>query len=347
VTLISSYVELKAAGSELKGCCPLHEESNPSFTVSPSRQVFHCFGCHAGGDCFAFVMRNLRVDFVDAVGILAEQAGIDLDQACPLSISSDACSHQAPAQARPQEPLVPIPDTIRLQEFVGEAQQSLWNLPDLQARWLTNRNITLAAVKAWGVGFLEGPISWPVIGRSLEARNVWVLPISDSGGSIRAAKLHIEDEEFRKQHGSKSRWACFGLPHPDNNGQRRHAYQTLWPPPEWWFEEQDERAAIMEFQGGVSRAEAERESGWQKTCLYLLPGELKALRWISAGEAATSITRGESMRAEDWTPKQIARLRAHRLVIVHDNDEAGRIFRDETVKALSGHIEDLRTFTHG
>jgi hypothetical protein len=164
---------------------------------------------------------------------------------------------------------------------------------------------------------------------------------------IRAAKLHIEDQEFRQQHGSKSRWACFGLPHPGNNGQRRHAYQTLWPPPEWWFDEQDERAAIMEFQGGVTRAEAERESGWQKTCLFLLPGELKALRWISAGEAATSITRGESMRAEDWTPKQIARLRAHRLVIVHDNDEAGRKFRDETVKALSGHIEDLRTFTHG
>ncbi|MBP3378796.1 MAG: DNA primase, partial [Clostridia bacterium] len=66
-TVISSYVTLKRAGSNLKGLCPFHSEKTPSFTVYPGTQSFYCFGCGAGGDVIKFVMRTENLDYVAAV----------------------------------------------------------------------------------------------------------------------------------------------------------------------------------------------------------------------------------------------------------------------------------------
>ncbi|MGN1410148.1 MAG: DNA primase [Eubacteriales bacterium] len=76
--VISSYVTLKRAGSNLKGLCPFHSEKTPSFTVYPSTQSFYCFGCGAAGDVISFVMRAENLDYVSAVEALAKRAGIDL-----------------------------------------------------------------------------------------------------------------------------------------------------------------------------------------------------------------------------------------------------------------------------
>lgn len=78
VDLIGAFVSLKRAGASYKGLCPFHKEKTPSFTVNPARQIFHCFGCGAGGDIFKFVMLHDNVDFMDAVRILAERAGVKL-----------------------------------------------------------------------------------------------------------------------------------------------------------------------------------------------------------------------------------------------------------------------------
>lgn len=76
--VISGYVGLTKAGQNLKGLCPFHAEKTPSFTVSPSRQVFHCFGCGAGGDVFAFVMKRENLGFMDAVQELGRRAGVEV-----------------------------------------------------------------------------------------------------------------------------------------------------------------------------------------------------------------------------------------------------------------------------
>lgn len=78
IEVISEYVDLKKAGSTYKALCPFHAEKTPSFTVSPSKQIFHCFGCGAGGDMFAFVMKYDSVSFTEAVSVLAKKAGIEL-----------------------------------------------------------------------------------------------------------------------------------------------------------------------------------------------------------------------------------------------------------------------------
>lgn len=78
VEIISETIALKKAGKDFVGLCPFHSEKTPSFTVSPSKQIFHCFGCHEGGNALGFVMRRDGMSFVEAARYLAERYGIVL-----------------------------------------------------------------------------------------------------------------------------------------------------------------------------------------------------------------------------------------------------------------------------
>src|SRR6266567_4341796 len=78
VEVIGTYFPLKRAGASFKALCPFHQEKTPSFTVSPQRQTFHCFGCGAGGSVFRFVMDYEHVDFPVAVHKLAARVGITI-----------------------------------------------------------------------------------------------------------------------------------------------------------------------------------------------------------------------------------------------------------------------------
>jgi DNA primase len=79
VEVIGSYLPLKRAGANFVALCPFHKEKTPSFNVQPHRQIFHCFGCHKGGDVFTFVQEFESVTFPEAVQRLAERARIPLE----------------------------------------------------------------------------------------------------------------------------------------------------------------------------------------------------------------------------------------------------------------------------
>jgi DNA primase len=79
VDVIGSYLPLKKAGANFVALCPFHKEKSPSFNVNPHRQIFHCFGCHKGGDVFTFVKEYENIGFVDAVRRLADRAKIPLE----------------------------------------------------------------------------------------------------------------------------------------------------------------------------------------------------------------------------------------------------------------------------
>ncbi len=79
VDVIGGYIPLKRAGANFVALCPFHREKSPSFNVNPQKQIFHCFGCHKGGDVFAFVKEYENIDFPDAVRRLAERARIPLE----------------------------------------------------------------------------------------------------------------------------------------------------------------------------------------------------------------------------------------------------------------------------
>jgi DNA primase len=77
--LVEDYVRLRKAGGTYKGLCPFHQENTPSFTVSPARGTFKCFGCNEGGDAIAFVEKMEQVDFVGAIEALAQRFGVQLE----------------------------------------------------------------------------------------------------------------------------------------------------------------------------------------------------------------------------------------------------------------------------
>ena len=83
VNIITDYLPLKKAGINHVGLCPFHNEKTPSFTVSESKQFFHCFGCGEGGDVVTFIMKKENLDFPEAVEFLADKAGITLEEANP------------------------------------------------------------------------------------------------------------------------------------------------------------------------------------------------------------------------------------------------------------------------
>ena len=78
VDFISDYVQLRKSGQNWKGLCPFHSEKTPSFMVSPSKQIFHCFGCGAGGDVIRFLVEYERMPFPEALQVLARKAGVQL-----------------------------------------------------------------------------------------------------------------------------------------------------------------------------------------------------------------------------------------------------------------------------
>src|SRR5512147_763305 len=82
--VIGHHVSLTKAGQNLKGLCPFHSEKSPSFTVSPDKQIFHCFGCGAGGNVFSFVMKRDGMQFGEAARMLARRCGVDIPEK-PLS----------------------------------------------------------------------------------------------------------------------------------------------------------------------------------------------------------------------------------------------------------------------
>ena len=78
VEVISQYVHLKRSGRNYFGLCPFHNEKSPSFSVSPDKQIFHCFGCGVGGNVISFISKIEGIGFKEAIENLAERANIKL-----------------------------------------------------------------------------------------------------------------------------------------------------------------------------------------------------------------------------------------------------------------------------
>jgi len=85
VRVVGEYLPLKKAGQNFMGRCPFHNEKTPSFAVHPVKQIYHCFGCGVGGDVFKFVMEMEKLEFLDAVRLVAEKCGIAVPPRRPRS----------------------------------------------------------------------------------------------------------------------------------------------------------------------------------------------------------------------------------------------------------------------
>ena len=80
VDVVGRYVQLKKGGANFMGLCPFHGEKSPSFSVSPSKQFYHCFGCGANGNAIGFLMEHVGMGFVESVKELASQVGLQVPE---------------------------------------------------------------------------------------------------------------------------------------------------------------------------------------------------------------------------------------------------------------------------
>jgi DNA primase len=140
IEVVGSRVPLKKAGREFKACCPFHDEKTPSFTVSPTKQFYHCFGCGAHGTALGFLMDHDHLGFVDAVEELARQAGVEV----PREAGS--------AAKRPDDDLYAVMEkTARF--FSGELKKNKEAID-----YLKSRGVDGETAARFGIGF--APSRW-------------------------------------------------------------------------------------------------------------------------------------------------------------------------------------------
>lgn len=154
VELISESVTLKKAGRNFKGLCPFHGERSPSFVVSPERQIWHCFGCGKGGDIFTFLMEIDRLEFPDALNLLAKRAGVTLKKRAEVT-----------QQQKTKEQLLEIHHMA--EEYY---QYLLINHPigERARLYLKNRGLGDKLIKTFGLGF--APQAWDNLTKYLKKK---------------------------------------------------------------------------------------------------------------------------------------------------------------------------------
>ena len=166
VEIISGYLPLKKAGSNFKANCPFHHEKTASFMVSPERQIYHCFGCSESGNAFKFLMRHERMEFPEAVEMLAKKCGVNLpDQDTPESARVASLSSQ----------LYKVNELAV--SFYEKNLQS--GSASLALNYLLGRGIKLETIKEFRLGLANS--GWDNLINFLRSKNVSLALLEQAG----------------------------------------------------------------------------------------------------------------------------------------------------------------------
>jgi DNA primase len=169
VDVIGAYLPLKKAGANFTALCPFHKEKSPSFNVNPHKQIFHCFGCHKGGDVFTFVKEYENIGFMDTVRRLAERAKIPLEM------------DQNPAE---QQTRHLKDELLQIHEQITQRwQNALANEAggQLARDYLTKRGVSAEAIKLFRLG--AAPDAWDDTVNWAKSKN-HDLPLVEKAGLI-------------------------------------------------------------------------------------------------------------------------------------------------------------------
>ncbi len=184
--VIGEHVQLRnAGGGNLKGICPFHDEKSPSFNVTPSKGLFHCFGCQAGGDVIRFVQDIEHVDFSEAIEKLAARAGVQLRY---VEGSGPGPGHSRGQRTRLLEAHAAAADFYREQLTSPEAEPA--------RQFLKGRGFDAMAVARFGCGY--APSGWDALTRHLLARKFSAQELTLAGLSREGGRGGLIDRFHRR-----------------------------------------------------------------------------------------------------------------------------------------------------
>jgi len=183
VDIIGSYVPLKKNGANFTALCPFHKEKTPSFNVNPQKQIFHCFGCHKGGDVFTFVKEYENIGFMDAVRRLAERAKI------PLEFENTPGAQES---RHLKDQLLDIHDQLatRWQNCLANEAAG-----QLARDYLDKRGVSAEAIKLFRIG--AAPESWDDTVNWAKSKNFDLATVEKAGLIIRKEETDRYYDRFR------------------------------------------------------------------------------------------------------------------------------------------------------
>ena len=202
VDVVSSRVQMKKAGKNYTACCPFHKEKTPSFSVSPDKQFYYCFGCGAGGNALGFIMDHDNLDFPQAVEELAKAAGMEIPR------EEGGRSHK-PRQPT-DSPLYPL-----LTAAADFYRQALKSHPARKAavEYLKGRGLTGEIARDFGLGF--APPGWDNLFKHLSNDTLQQKAMIDAGLLVENAETGKRYDRFRDRvmfpiRDSRGRIIAFG-----------------------------------------------------------------------------------------------------------------------------------------
>ncbi|MBI5638262.1 MAG: DNA primase [Nitrospinae bacterium] len=290
VDVISSYIPLKKSGANFTALCPFHTEKSPSFNVNPARQIWHCFGCGAGGNVITFVMKHENMGFPDALALLAARAGIPLprdkegeDNSYIYNINKEAADfYQRQLKTAPA--------------FVGE--------------YIKKRALTAETVDKFRIGY--APDAWDALYRHLVERKISPKEI-DKAGLTKLSSAGNPIDRFRNR-------LIFPIVDEHNRviafGGRALADDEKGPKylnsPETPVYNKSRVLYALNFAAAKARA-ANR--------VMIVEGYMDAIALHQAGFENVVASAGTA-----FTPQQCRALKRYtqNLVMIFDGDEAGR-----------------------
>ncbi len=320
VALVGEYLPVQRSGSKFKALCPFHDDHNPSMELNPDRQSFKCWSCGAGGDIFDFVKDYERVDFPEALRMLADRAGVVLGEA-----------EAPPAPGMSKVELLGVTAWAEA-AFVG----ALARAPEARA-YLDSRGISADSADRFRLGYAPEARDWLT---ALARRDgIAAATLERVGLIVRSEKNPIPHERFRGRlifpiHDPRGRTLGFGgriLPEIErsqaDSGRRVAKYLNSPETPLF------QKRRIL-YGADLARPAA-RAGGW----VAVMEGYTDVIAAHQVGLSNAVGTLGTALGDD-----HVAALRglADRSVLVFDGDEAGQKAADRSLELFLGHEVDVR-----
>ena len=300
--VVSSYVSLTKKGNNLWGLCPFHNEKTPSFSVSPDKQIYHCFGCGKGGGVISFIMEIENLPFVDAVKLLAKRAGLEVPESGEneayrkkrtrlLELSRDA--------ARFYHDYLIGPNGQRVRDYIAQRQ-------------ISSRTAT-----RFGLG--AAPDQWDALTRAMTAKGYTKMDLIDAGLAVAGKNGGIYDK-FRSR---------LMLPVIDVRGEVVGFTSRLLPGEEGAKYLNTPETVL--FKKGRLIYALNFAKNTKRPNLVLVEGNIDVITLHQAGFDNVVATMGTALTEEH--ARILARY-TKELVLCYDNDAAGKQSTDRVLNIL-------------